>query len=835
MSSFIFLGLTIPMQDSHDSQSASVNQRLSNIMDNYKESLPEKLDQIERLWNKLRYFNWSDDALKVLHNITHTLAGNGKTFGFPETSKYAQQIANQLQEYIASGEIPNTSQQNEISSLVEELVKSSKSQQEAEELSVQIKMEASLERNAHQIFIVDDDEHLADFLSAQLEASGYQVKSFYTVGDAIQAIKTEVPSALIMDVMFPGEKNMYGILASEQIHEIAGNHIPTIFISARSDLTARLGALRAKGSAYFNKPIDPEKLVTKLDGLMLSKANLGRIVIIDDDELVSERNSVILQKYNYETLVINQPLHALEQIQKFMPDLILLDIHMPDINGLELAQIIKQDDAYLTTPILFLSADKTEAVKQASMTISGDEFLSKDISQNDLLRKIHTRLVSSSIIKSQIKEVSKKDITTGLVTRKYFFSLLEKSISEATDSSNLFLLHINIDNFDYVSKHIGLLHLDEFNRYVIETISHFLNSSDVACHLTDQSIAILCFEDRETVDSISDDILRATSKNTFVHNDDNTDYSVSIGITPINANSTTTEQIITQVEQAVAQAQSQGGNQAHHYTIESIDDSSASIASPDLVTKIYRAVEKRRFKLVFQPVIGMGDTHDEHYEVLLRLIGENDKLYLPSQFFPVIKQNNLIHEVDRWVVENTLDVYANNPKMKVRGNFFIKLSGESLSKGAFSIWVNNCVNSTGLLGKNRVTFEIPEADILTRKRDTHKFITHLPRPTCQFAIDHFGSTEQSVELLKEFMVDYVKLSGALVNQILTNPKVREQVHKLIVAAQNANVAIIAGALEDPKTLTILWAWGVRHFQGFFIHSPNEELDYDFSSQDHSLE
>ena len=835
MSSFIFLRLNMAMQDSHDSQSASVNQRLSKIMDNYKETLPEKLDQIERLWNKLRYFNWSDDALKVLHTITHTLAGNGKTFGFPEASKYAQQIANQLQEYIASGEIPNTSQQNEISSLVEKLAKSSESQQETEERSLQIKMEASLERNAHQVFIVDDDEHLADFLSAQLEASGYQVKSFYTVGDAIQAIKTEVPSALIMDVMFPGEKNMYGILASEQIHEIAGKHIPTIFMSARSDLTARLGALRAKGSAYFNKPIDPEKLVTKLDGLMLSKANLGRIVIIDDDELVSERNSIILQKYNYDTLVINQPLHALEQIQKFMPDLILLDIHMPDINGLELAQIIKQDDAYLTTPILFLSADKTEAVKQASMTISGDEFLSKDISQNELLRKIHTRLVSSSIIKSQIKEVSKKDITTGLVTRKYFFSLLEKSISEATDSSNLFLLHINIDNFNYVSKHIGLLQLDEFNRYVIETISHFLNSSDIACHLTDQSIAILCFEDRETVDSISDDILHATSKNTFAHNDDNTDYSVSIGITPINANSTTTEQIITQVEQAVAQAQSQGGNQAHHYAIESIDDSSASIASPDLVTKIYRAVEKRRFKLVFQPVIGMGDTHDEHYEVLLRLVGENDKLYLPSQFFPVIKQNNLIHEVDRWVVENTLDVYASNPKMKVRGNFFIKLSGESLSKGAFSIWVNNCINSTGLLGQNRVTFEIPEADILTRKRDTQKFINQLPRPICQFAIDHFGSTDDSAELLNEFKVDYVKLSGALVNQILTNAKVREQVHKLVVVAQNANVSIIAGALEDPKTLTILWAWGVRHFQGYFIHSPNEDLDYDFSSQDHSLE
>ena len=832
--------MSIQDPQNHNNSDASqdaLNLRLSDINAHYLEKLPEKLDQIESLWNKLRYFNWSADGLSVLYTIVHTLAGNGKTFGFPQASEYAKKIAEQLHVYMNNGEIPNTTQQNEISKLIEQLTKSSEYSQQSivAEHSIEIKLETSLQRHSQSIYIVDDDEHIADFLSAQLEAVGYQVESFYTVHSAIQRIKDAVPSALIMDIMFPGEKNMYGILASEQIHEIAGKHIPTIFISARSDLTARLGALRAKGNAYFNKPIDPEKLISKLDNLILSKTYFGRIAIIDDDELVSERNSIILRKYHYETLVVNHPLHALQEIQKFNPDLILMDVHMPDINGLELAQIIKQDDAYLTTPILFLSADKSEAVKQASMTISGDVFLSKDITQNELLRKIHTRLVASSLIKAQIKEISKKDLVTGLVTRKYFFSLLEKSIAEATDNTVLYLMHISIDHFDYISKQIGLLHLDDFAQYLIDTVSHFLKSADIACHLTDQSIAILCSEDLTTVNSISGKIIKAVAEKPFKHSDTHTECSVSIGITQINSTSTTSEQVITQVEQAVAQAQSQGGNQAHHYSIESIDDSSASIASPDLVTKIYHAVDQRRFKLVFQPVVGMGDTKDEFYEVLIRLVGEDDKLYLPSQFFPVIKQNNLIHEVDRWVVENTLDVYATNPKMKVRGNFFIKLSGHSLSQSAFSIWVNNCVNSAGLLGPNRITFEIPEADMITRKKDTQKFITHLPKPTCQFAIDHFGSTEHSVELLKEFNINYVKLSGQLVNQILTSADAREKLQVLIQAAQEANVAIIAGALEDPKTLTMLWAWGVRHFQGYFIHSPNEELDYNFASNEHSLE
>jgi len=829
-----------------DAKTQAFEKRIASIRESYNEKLPEKLDQIEQLWGKLRFFNWTPEGLKLLYNIVHTLAGNGKTFGYNFISDYCSQIADQLQEYLSNDEIPTSQNQESISQLIEQLVKTvkekglyNKQPSNDEEIdlnnqSAEIKLQKTINRKDHLAYVVDDDEHVADYLHAQLEASGYQVETFYTVQDVLNRLKITIPSLLVMDVMFPGETGMHGINSAEQILAVAGKHIPTIYISARNDMTARLGALRAKGSAFFNKPINPEKLIDKIDELILAKKTSGRIAIVDDDEFVSERNALILQKYHYETLIINHPLTAMESIQKFKPDLILMDVHMPDINGLELAQILKQNDSFMTTPILFLSADKSEAVKRASMTISGDEFLSKEITQNELLHKIHCRLVNSSIINAQLKEISKQDTVTGLVNRKYFFNHLENTIANAKANNYQFIMQISVDHFELISKQVGLLHYDDFISHIITTITPFLNTTDVACHLTDSSIALLCTEDLNTVHAIAGDILRAAHDTPFPHDDVTTNFSLSVGIAEILPETTHCQQIITQVEQAVTQAQSQGGNQIHQYTIEAIDDSSISTISPDLVTRVYRAVEERRFKLVFQPVIGMGDKTDEHYEVLLRLVDEKDKLYLPSQFFPVIKQNNLIHEVDRWVVENTLDIYANNPKMKVRGNFFVKLSGESLAKSAFSIWVNNCINSVGLLGQNRITFELHESDILTRNKETKKFITHLPRPTCQFALDHFGSTEHSVQLLEEYKIDYVKLDGALINKILTDKGASSKVQRLIRAAQDVGIEVIAGALEDPKTLTLLWAWGVRYFQGYFIHSPNEELDYDFSSDEHSL-
>ena len=820
-------------------KSVALSNKLSNIKKSYASALPEKLDQIERLWNKLRYFNWSAEGLKLLFSIVHTLAGNGKTFGFEEVTKYCSSIANLLQEYLVSGKIPNSETQDDISQLIELLVKTYKhspaqNDVDASKESEEVKHSKEFNRHAHSVYIVDDDKHVADLLATKMEAAGYQVKVFYSVQDCLEEIQTAIPSTLVMDVMFQGQPDMQGILAADQIAEIAGKHIPTIYISARRDITARLSALRAKGRAFLNKPINPDSLIEKVDDLILNSKNIAHIAIIDDDELVSEHTSLILQKYDYKTLVINKPLHALEQIQKFQPDLILMDIHMPDINGLELAQIIKQDENYLMTPILFLSADKSDVVKQASMTISGDEFLSKDISPNDLLKKIHSRLANASIVKSKIQEISKKDSASDFVNRKYFFTVLEKAIAEANAETHVYLLHINIDHFESISKQVGLLHFENFSRHILKIVSNALYSSDIACHLTDQTIAILSTENLKAVKQFSDKLINAAIRSPFVMDDIKTDFSLSIGFTEINQHSTNSEQVIAQVEQAVAQAQVQGGSQLYEYANETSDTSSAYTATPDLLNRIYQAVEEKRFKLVFQPIIGMGESNDEHYEVLLRLVDSKDKLYLPDQFFPVIKQNNLAQDVDRWVVENTLDVYASNSKMKVSGNFFVKLTVESLLKDDFPGWINNFINDSQLPGENRITFEIPEQDILTYSRDTRIFISHLPRPTCKFAIDHFGTTEHSEKLLNELVIDYIKLDGALINKILTDDKASKHVQSLIKTAQSLDIGVIASSLEDPKTLTMLWAWGVRYFQGYFIHSPNEELNYDFASQDQSL-
>ena len=160
---------------------------------------------------------------------------------------------------------------------------------------------------------------------------------------------------------------------------------------------------------------------------------------------------------------------------------------------------------------------------------------------------------------------------------------------------------------------------------------------------------------------------------------------------------------------------------------------------------------------------------------------------------------------------------------------FIKISGESISKGTFLPWVSNVVNSAKLRGEHRLVFEVAESDVITRIKETENFISGLGKPVCEFAIDHYGTTDQSIKIVKELPVDYVKIHGAMVNQISQDEKIRERVKNLIETAESEGAKVIIGSLEDPKTLSILWEWGIRRFQGYFIKAPHESLDYDFDS------
>lgn len=242
------------------------------------------------------------------------------------------------------------------------------------------------------IYIVKDDPDLAEMLSRQLIFAGYQTTIFHNTEDFRQAcIGGGRPQAIVMGVVFP-DGNDPRVRTINELKENWLDDIPVIFVSARTDIEARLSALRTGGARYFPKPLSVPRLIHALGDLTGKTIEAPyRVLLVDADELLLTRFSTQLQQAGMEVCAISQPLETLEQARAFRPDVILLDLHLPEITGLELAALLREEAGFADTPILILASAKGLPQQLAALKLDIDEFLEKTIAPEHLVAAVKVR------------------------------------------------------------------------------------------------------------------------------------------------------------------------------------------------------------------------------------------------------------------------------------------------------------------------------------------------------------------------------------------------------------------------------------------------------------
>lgn len=257
---------------------------------------------------------------------------------------------------------------------------------EAEKISE----EASFEELNHTdyrslVYLYFPDIDAGQQLAATLELYQHEVLCFTEADELQSAIMVRMPQALVMDVDSPA-----GMAARKKMGNRVISNFPIIYISAVDNFTQRLAAVREGAAGYFLKPLDVEALSAKIDEKIARNEVLAyRILVVDDDELLASYYDAILSSAGMHVKAINDPSEILESLKKFKPELVLTDLNMPVCNGLEMAQIIRQNNRYIDIPIVFLS---TEVQKQMTAIETGaDDFLGKPIDPEKLISTIASR------------------------------------------------------------------------------------------------------------------------------------------------------------------------------------------------------------------------------------------------------------------------------------------------------------------------------------------------------------------------------------------------------------------------------------------------------------
>ncbi len=287
----------------------------------------------------------------------------------------------------------------------------------------------------------------------QMDFFGFRGQQFETPEELLQATLKHKPETIVIDVDF-GETKMGGINLIKQIQSNHETPIPVIFVcDDEGDIETRLHAVRAGGEEFFTCTVDPGQLVEKIESY--TRANPQepyRVLVVDDSRAQAVYIENALKKAGMVPKVITDPMQVLIALEQFSPEIIIMDMYMPGCTGMELAKVIRQQDKFVSVPIIYLSAEDDINKQLHAMSLGGDDFLTKPINPRHLVATIHNRgHRARSLLALMIR-----DGLTGLFNYTHTLYQLETEILKAQKSgSPLTFVMMDIDYFKKINDTYG--------------------------------------------------------------------------------------------------------------------------------------------------------------------------------------------------------------------------------------------------------------------------------------------------------------------------------------------------------------------------------------------
>lgn len=507
-----------------------IHAQLNALKEAYAAKLPVKFDEIGKVWSDIADDNGSlKENIILLHRLVHSIAGSGATFGYNTLSQQARTIEQIVNSWLTEGAQHINNDREKVSGLLTLFRETTFTPDKEEAVISAVSSESQAKQQKKSlIYMLEDDAVLAKKLSAQLTRYNYIVETFAYAGELKAAIKSTQPALLIADITLP-EGRTVGLDIVREIRSDIAPDLSVIFTSARDDFDIRLQAVRAGGETYFAKPLNIDQLIDRLDQMTCrEKPDPYRILVIDDDTSLAEHYALILRQAGMEVSVTSNPENIFHDIARCNPEFILMDMHMPECSGMELAKLIRQQDAYISIPIVFLSTESNINKQLSALGLGGDDFLNKPIQNNHLVLSVTARVQRAR----QLSNLMSQDSLTGLLKHTSIKQQLEAELSRAKRlNSTLCYVMIDIDHFKKVNDTYGHMTGDRVIKSLARMLQHRLRKTDSIGRYGGEEFALVLPDtDIKNAKRIVEEIQRRFSELKFQFNKQEFNVTLSAGI-----------------------------------------------------------------------------------------------------------------------------------------------------------------------------------------------------------------------------------------------------------------------------------------------------------------
>lgn len=588
-----------------------------------------------------------------------------------------------------------------------------------------------------------------------------------------------------------------------------------LVLLADSDVNLRLRAMRAGADRCITLPVSGEEVLERAMELLIGDEDEPyRVLIVEDDAPQALFAESILRKAGMITQVLAEPIAVLEELDRFQPDLILMDISMPGCDGLELTALIREREAYVSTPIVFLSGEQDADRQFAALDAGGDDFLSKPIRPKYLVAAVTNRIHRARAAARRTREHRQRDPTTGLNERAQLLEMLNERF--ATSGGNALrggVLCAELDNAPALRARIGLTAFDTLLTQVGAFIASHVQPDEMVSLFGNAGFLVLSPDRGETALATFSEVLRAhMTKERFGPNA--LPVELSCGVCAFGAGLSDASAVLAAAEQALDAARRGEHGVGRFSQLDDVDGG--------LRRQLETALHADAFHLAFQPIAPLTGASEPQYQALLRLRDSRGELHTAATLVPEAIRAGLIGEIDQWVLTRCLAVLTEREQSETQVRLFVSQSLDGWKDEARIIALRHELAAAGI-ARGSLALEFRYEDANAQLRTLVELALSLRELGIKLSLGGVGHEASTTGLLEHLPLDYIKLAPGLSK----DPRLGE----LVKTAHAHGRLVIAPRVEDAASAVQLCAAGVDYLQGNFVQQAEQTLHYDFHTGD----
>ncbi|HEX4241955.1 MAG TPA: EAL domain-containing protein [Steroidobacteraceae bacterium] len=423
------------------------------------------------------------------------------------------------------------------------------------------------------------------------------------------------------------------------------------------------------------------------------------------------------------------------------------------------------------------------------------------------------------------------DALTGLINRREFENRLTAAVESARHKPDArhALLYLDLDQFKLVNDTCGHPAGDQLLKQITGVLQSRLRAGDTLARLGGDEFGILlqsCALDQAL--RVADGVRQAIRDFRFMWQDSVLQVGVSIGIVEITRETQNVASVMSAADVACYSAKDLGRDRVQLYKPDEVPERHREM---HWVSKLARACDESRFELYFQPIVPTGanrrEHEREHFELMLRLRDDHGALVAPAEFIPAAERYNVMPSIDRWVVRQALDRLVHRSGLGLKPfTVAVNLSGTSLNDERFLEYLIAELSTRDLV-PGAICFEITETAAISNLANVVFFMRELRARGCHFALDDFGNGLSSFMYLKTLPVDYLKIDGQFVENVVHDRVDRSMVEAISQVGRTMGIETIAEKVESQEVLAELALLGIGYAQGIHIAPPRTAREFPY--------